>query len=107
MREADGGEQRQGAQPDDSRTVSVDAGADGHPHGEAADHADADDPAQMPFGSAEHGNEIGVAEQHRQRRAEQNVRDISQPERPAIAERPSQAGVFRLRNAAIGENRDR
>ena len=84
MGEAGGHEQQRRAEPEQSGAVAVDPRAQDHPHGKAADHADADDPAEMEFGSAQQGDEVGVAEQHRHGRRHQQARQIRQPKRPIV-----------------------
>ena len=64
------------AEPERSGAVAVDPRTQDHAHGEAADHADADDPAEMEFGSAQQGDEIGIAEEQRHGRRRSARLDI-------------------------------
>ena len=53
MGEAGDDEQQQRPEPERPGAVAVDPRAQDQPHGEAADHSDADDPAEVKLGSAQ------------------------------------------------------
>ena len=84
MGETSDAEQKQRAEPERPGAVAVDPRSQGHSHEEAADHADADDPAEVKLGAAQQRDEVGVAEQQGDARQQKRIRQIRQPERPAV-----------------------
>ena len=83
MREARCDKHRRRNEPNLPRAVGVDADALPEPHGQAADHADRNNPAQVDLIAVEKGHEIAVAIEQADGDHQQKVRAVGQPEGPA------------------------